>query len=895
MFLRNFFFAIISLGLILPTSYSIAQSEPIDVVRNNYYIQNFHENIDNAEDVRRDIRNELSLSENEMEDFFDDLKYLIDDSENEVVRLYMPEISVYEQLIVIYSQFEDEIDDGVDDIKDRIDMADSDVVDTFKRLDDDIDDKLDHLLSIIRNLQSQEGGEISNGDREVQYAVDDLSQMEEDLEDYESTVANVDDENNLEDSVDYVGDKIWEIGRVIKRFNVFYNLQQKNRVLTAVNEAIHQAEDRLRELKAHHQDLTDANDQDIADLDPLDPDYDTNLESLNNIKQDLEDVEDDIEDIEDDIEDNIKIFENIAVQYVIGGESNTQIAALFLKAEKEIRDVEEDIRDDLSKEKYIESVDDLDEYFEDLEDALADLEENIRRALLNGYNLPSQNYLYNVDYLTKSVLNEIENAFVDNVISDVEKAFDDHEDKVFDDLQDINEIYSNEFLKEKDLSEEMKFVIKQMIAGTSDLKDIGSNVKSYTDVVDESRMEDYFEDIENEMVKVKEHVTHVLEATPFELNELHNVFSNFKNEVGDVIEEIREKIDLGIYDDYEDEKDDIEQYLETIEDYIYSIPYGGGNSYVMGGFSSLTVREFDMIIYEIRKDIEALEDIKENAKDEVVIVTRSDVSSYKREINSEFRDIFNRVATLDGRITADQKATLQNIVYSATSLGKSAFGKIENKADSLIEDFAEEEEEEVEEEAYALNALVSNLSLFVQGEAGSISCLEDVNSSVFKEYIRIMLNKGIVHGYSDCMFRAENLVTRAEFLKMALNSANKNVDYSKDVYFEDVSKSNGLYSYIAYAISNDLIDPVSTNKFEPNTTISRLDAVKVLLKIKNISPINIKKSRFSDVGTKFNKKYIDAAFDADILDGFPDGTFRPDVQVSRGQASKIIVRAFELK
>ncbi|WP_249713155.1 S-layer homology domain-containing protein, partial [Bacillus cereus] len=54
------------------------------------------------------------------------------------------------------------------------------------------------------------------------------------------------------------------------------------------------------------------------------------------------------------------------------------------------------------------------------------------------------------------------------------------------------------------------------------------------------------------------------------------------------------------------------------------------------------------------------------------------------------------------------------------------------------------------------------------------------------------------------------------------------------------------------------------------------------------------KVRLTDTAQHWAKEYIQKAAGARLMNGYTDGTFRPDSSVTRAQAAAILVRSLEL-
>ncbi|MBS9784278.1 S-layer homology domain-containing protein [Candidatus Gracilibacteria bacterium] len=112
----------------------------------------------------------------------------------------------------------------------------------------------------------------------------------------------------------------------------------------------------------------------------------------------------------------------------------------------------------------------------------------------------------------------------------------------------------------------------------------------------------------------------------------------------------------------------------------------------------------------------------------------------------------------------------------------------------------------------------------------------------------------------------ERRLTRAEFLKLVINSAGVDVSKEKNPSYSDVSVSHTLKKYIAYATRNGIVHG-QNGKFRPNDTISRAEAAKIFVRGAAIGLSSDVKT-FKDV-SKSNSlaKYIQTAYDNCILHG----------------------------
>ena len=135
-------------------------------------------------------------------------------------------------------------------------------------------------------------------------------------------------------------------------------------------------------------------------------------------------------------------------------------------------------------------------------------------------------------------------------------------------------------------------------------------------------------------------------------------------------------------------------------------------------------------------------------------------------------------------------------------------------------------------------------------------------------------------------------LTRAEFLKLVINSVNIDVSNESNAPFADVPASHPLNKYIAYAARIGQISATQGNNFYPDAPISRAEAAKVFVNAAGLGESTMA-TTFADVS--FDKTqlagYIQSAYDNCLLHGqMENGTrvYNPFRNISLGEAVKVI-------
>ncbi len=112
-----------------------------------------------------------------------------------------------------------------------------------------------------------------------------------------------------------------------------------------------------------------------------------------------------------------------------------------------------------------------------------------------------------------------------------------------------------------------------------------------------------------------------------------------------------------------------------------------------------------------------------------------------------------------------------------------------------------------------------------------------------------------------------------------------------DITFEDMpAEDNWAYAGIAYCVYNGYMNGVSETKFAPSGDLTRGQLVTILYRIAG-EPEMETKVNFSDVPEgKFYSAAINWAAQTGVVNGYPDGTFRPEAKITREQIATILYR-----
>jgi len=105
--------------------------------------------------------------------------------------------------------------------------------------------------------------------------------------------------------------------------------------------------------------------------------------------------------------------------------------------------------------------------------------------------------------------------------------------------------------------------------------------------------------------------------------------------------------------------------------------------------------------------------------------------------------------------------------------------------------------------------------------------------------------------------------------------------------FKDVGKKKWFYEEVLYVYEKGLMTGMTEDKFEPNTSLTRAMFITILGRLAGAEKTVTNK--FSDVKKKaWYAGYVGWAVDSGIVNGYEDGTFKPDKALTREEMAKCI-------
>ena len=96
---------------------------------------------------------------------------------------------------------------------------------------------------------------------------------------------------------------------------------------------------------------------------------------------------------------------------------------------------------------------------------------------------------------------------------------------------------------------------------------------------------------------------------------------------------------------------------------------------------------------------------------------------------------------------------------------------------------------------------------------------------------------------------------------------------------------------ICYVKDNGIVQGYEDGTFRPDNYINRAEFMKIIMSASYDTSVLYGSYCFDDIGAEWYAAYICSAFDMGIIDGYPDGTFHPEYLINLAEALKIIFEA----
>lgn len=166
------------------------------------------------------------------------------------------------------------------------------------------------------------------------------------------------------------------------------------------------------------------------------------------------------------------------------------------------------------------------------------------------------------------------------------------------------------------------------------------------------------------------------------------------------------------------------------------------------------------------------------------------------------------------------------------------------------------------------------------------------------EYIAKLYKAGLIYGREDGRFAPDETITRAEFLKLLFGVFKIEAEESY-ITFDDVSKGDWYFPYVATGVSLGIARGKGGGIFGPDDAISRQDMCVITVNAAKAAGISFAKERdeiiFDDAVDidDYAVISVNTLSRAHIISGDENNRFSPAAAFTRAQAAKIAAEIYE--
>lgn len=189
----------------------------------------------------------------------------------------------------------------------------------------------------------------------------------------------------------------------------------------------------------------------------------------------------------------------------------------------------------------------------------------------------------------------------------------------------------------------------------------------------------------------------------------------------------------------------------------------------------------------------------------------------------------------------------------------------------------------------AVAVLVFNLMTITAFAKSFPDIVEDHANFSAIEYLEA---NGIIHGYEDGTFRPNNLVNRAEAMKIIVGAFGIEQKADSDVLFPDVKKDQWFFPFVMGGYSAGIVNGYDDGYFRPEDTINLAETLKLVSIASGVElPLSVEADVFLDVpAIEWYAPYALYARDHNVVFSDDFGRISSAMDMTRADFAEVIYR-----
>ena len=187
----------------------------------------------------------------------------------------------------------------------------------------------------------------------------------------------------------------------------------------------------------------------------------------------------------------------------------------------------------------------------------------------------------------------------------------------------------------------------------------------------------------------------------------------------------------------------------------------------------------------------------------------------------------------------------------------------------------------------------STVAVGLPMQTGAATTFKDVKQGeYYTDAVYELVNKGVINGYTDGTFKPNRNITRGEAAKMLAMALKLNLSNVQNNSFKDIKPTHMYYKHISALANAGIINGMPDGNFKPNEIVQRSAMAKMVSLGYKFSLATQLTHPFKDVSKDhFANYYIQTLLNLDITKGTSAVAFSPNAPVTRGQLATFISRA----
>lgn len=174
--------------------------------------------------------------------------------------------------------------------------------------------------------------------------------------------------------------------------------------------------------------------------------------------------------------------------------------------------------------------------------------------------------------------------------------------------------------------------------------------------------------------------------------------------------------------------------------------------------------------------------------------------------------------------------------------------------------------------------------------SGSYGEIKNVETPIVEDQPLMDTMIAYVTGYEDGTFKPNQWITRSETVAMFARLLTKNNIPQGREDFSDVENDIWYKNAVAYTLAQGFIKGYEDGSFKPNQKITRGEFVQM---VSGYLEDSSQEAPFNDISNHWAKEAINKGYGNQILQGYEDGSFKPDQNITRAEAVTIFNKIFQ--